>query len=51
MIELEYIHPSQIRAAYAAQIAQLDLKVGEFDNAVVVDKKGNLQTITFTRKS
>lgn len=51
MIELEYIHPSQIRAAYDAQIAQLNLKAGDSDSAVVLDKSGNLRTIIFTRKS
>ena len=51
MIELAYIHPSQIRAAYAAQIEQLKLEVNESDSAVVVDKSGQLQTITFTRKT
>ena len=51
MIELEYIHPSQIRAAYAAQIESLKLEVGQSESAVVLTKSRKLETITFTRKS
>ena len=51
MIELEYIHPSQIRAAYAAQIESLRLEVGQSERAVVLNKSGKLETVIFTRKS
>ena len=45
------IEQSQIQAALEAQIQPLNLNVGQSESAVVVDKSGNLQTITFTRKS
>ena len=43
------IEQSQLLAAIKAQIEPLNLKVGESDEAVVLNKSGNLQTITFIR--
>lgn len=43
------IEQIQIDAALAAQIIPLNLQVGESDKAVVLNKSGNLQTITFIR--
>lgn len=43
------IEQSQLDAAIKAQLEPLNLKVGEKDEAVVLNKSGNLQTITFIR--
>ena len=43
------IEQSQLLAAIEAQIIPLNLKVGESDNAVVLNKSGDLQTITIVR--
>ena len=43
------IEQSQLDAAIKAQIEPLNLKLGESDSAVVLNKSGNLQTIMIVR--
>ena len=43
------IEQSQLDAAIQSQIIPLNLKLGEFDSAVVLNTLGNLQTITIIR--
>ena len=43
------IEQSQLSAAIDSQIIPLNLKVGQSESAVVLNKSGNLQTITFIR--